>query len=89
VKTKQIKQLTTKAIGELEKMVVKTEAELVAIQTDLGSGKVKNVSQLKEKKRDLAQVKTILREKQLTAPVAKPAPAKLAEKKVKVKEKAK
>lgn len=68
MKKKQIKEIRTKNIKELAVIKAKTESELVQLQSDLGSGKLKDVQRVKRKKRELAQIKTIIREKKLLEP---------------------
>ena len=65
MKKKEKDQLHTKTVKELEKLAKKFEKELVGLRIDFGAGKLKNVSSLKAKAKDLARVKTILKEKQL------------------------
>lgn len=65
MKRKQLKEIRTKSVKELKEMIVKSQAELVRLQSDLKTGKLKNVCEQKEKKRELAVEKTILREKEL------------------------
>ncbi|MFC1727534.1 50S ribosomal protein L29 [Patescibacteria group bacterium] len=71
MKLKQIKALHSKSVKELMELLKKTEKELVSLKMDLGIGKLKNVRQVREKKRDLARVKTILRKKELEVPKTK------------------
>lgn len=65
MKRKDIQELHSKTIKELKESAKKLQKELVQLQTDLGAGKLKNVHQIKTKRRDLAKVKTIIREKEL------------------------
>lgn len=64
-KKRKIQDLSSYSIQQLRGLVVKTQAELIKLETDLGGGKLKNVHRVKKKRRDLARVKTILREKEL------------------------
>jgi ribosomal protein L29 len=41
--------------------------ELARLRADYGSGKLKNVHQIKTKRHDLARIKTVVRARQLTA----------------------
>ena len=67
MKKKEKKELHSKTIKELEKLISKVEKELVLLKTDFGAGKLKDVCQLKKKRQDLARVKTILKSKELEA----------------------
>lgn len=62
MKTKQIKELRTKTKEDLQALIEKTQQELIQLQVDLQAGQLKNVRQLFLKKRDLARIKTILKE---------------------------
>jgi len=65
MKRKDIQELHGRSIKELKELMKKTQGELVQLRTDLGAGKLKNVHQIKMKRRDLARIKTIIREKEL------------------------
>jgi large subunit ribosomal protein L29 len=65
MKRKLLKSTQSKSVAELKKLMAKAQEDLVRLRTDLGSGKLKDVHQVKKKKRDLARYKTILREKEL------------------------
>lgn len=49
--------------GDLEKMILEKKGELVGLGFDLSAGKVKNIRQIKETKRDIARLNTILKQK--------------------------
>lgn len=63
MKKKEVSQLHTKSSQELKNLIEKMEEELVKMKVDLESGKLKDVRAVLKKRRDLARVKTILREK--------------------------
>lgn len=65
MKKKQLAELHTKDEKELTKMIVDLQTELVKLRTDLGAGKLKDVQQVNKKGRDLARIKTIIKEKEL------------------------
>ena len=73
MKKKQLDELHAKSVKELKESVKKIQGELVQLRTELGAGKLKNVHQIKLKRRDLARIKTILREKELLKPDKKQA----------------
>ncbi|PJE69155.1 50S ribosomal protein L29 [Candidatus Shapirobacteria bacterium CG10_big_fil_rev_8_21_14_0_10_38_14] len=65
MKKKEIAQLRTKDKKELSGLIQKTQGELVKLQIEFQAGKLKNINQLILKRRDLARMKTILKEKEL------------------------
>tara|TARA_Y100000310_G_C20066211_1_gene527238 strand:- start:195 stop:410 length:216 start_codon:yes stop_codon:yes gene_type:complete len=71
MKSKDIKQLHTQTIGELKEAAEKVQAELARLRIDLGLGKIKDTHQLSKKQRDLARIKTILRDKEFHEALAR------------------
>jgi large subunit ribosomal protein L29 len=67
MKKKQLKELHQKSVKELDQLGEKIQKELVQLRIDWGAGKLKNVNQITQKNRDLARVKTIMREKELAS----------------------
>lgn len=65
MKKKELKTLKTKNKPELKEFIKKTEEELIRLGVDLAAGRVKNVCLLAQKRHNLAQVKTILKIKEL------------------------
>lgn len=65
MKRKEVKELPAKKKEELEKAIQKTIEEIVKLKMDKQVGKLKNISLLREKKRDLARLKTVLKNKEL------------------------
>ena len=59
------KDLITKTKPELVKLVEDLWFNLVKTQTDLAAGRLKNVSLLGQQKKQLARLKTALRQKEL------------------------
>ncbi len=65
MKKKELKELRTKTVEELRKLIKKTQEELVGLKIEKKAGKLKDVHQPKKKSDDLARLKTILKEKEL------------------------
>jgi large subunit ribosomal protein L29 len=57
------KELRGKKIGELEKILKEKREKLKNLKLDLIQGKLKNVREIRETKRDIARILTILRSK--------------------------
>lgn len=64
MKRKAITELHQKNKEELKTMLDKTNLEVVHLKMEKQSGKLKNVSSLNSKKREVARIKTILKEKE-------------------------
>jgi large subunit ribosomal protein L29 len=56
----KIQELRQKSKEELQKLLVNHRETLRNLQFDLASGKVKNVRQIREFKKDIAKILTIL-----------------------------
>jgi len=65
MKRKEIKENHQKSQEELKQQAKKIAEELVKLRMEKQVGKLKNVRLLKQKKNQLAIIKTILREKEL------------------------
>lgn len=65
MKRKEIKALHEKTKEELEKILEEARLSLVKLRTDLASGKTKNVSALAQKRDEIAQILTIIKEKEI------------------------
>lgn len=63
-KTKEQK-LIDKPIIELKKLLRETQAEWFKLKMDLRVGKLKDVHAPKKKRKEIARIKTIIREKEL------------------------
>ena len=61
MKTKEIRQMS---IEELGKKVVELKSELFNLRFQLATGQLDNPSNIKAVKKDIARVKTILRERE-------------------------
>jgi large subunit ribosomal protein L29 len=57
------KELREKKIEELEKILKEKREKLKNLKLDLIQGKLKNVREIRETKRDIARILTILKEK--------------------------
>lgn len=66
MKRKEIKENRQKSKEELKQQVKKIAEELVKLRMEKQVGRLKNVRLIKQKKNQLAIIKTILREKELT-----------------------
>lgn len=66
MKKNDLATLKKKPIAEIEKELHEFRAKLVNLQFDLAAGKVKNIHEVHETKRSIAQLLTILRERSLT-----------------------
>lgn len=65
MKTKDLKQLRTKTIKELEGLVRDKKQELLLYYAKIKAGKEKNTSLIKKVRRDIAQILTIIKEKEI------------------------
>lgn len=65
MKKSQIKELRAKTEAELKKMVLSQREDLARIFVDLRSRKLKNVALVTNKKKAIATILTLLREKEL------------------------
>ncbi len=70
MKKSVFKDLRNKSEEELKKMVADTKKELVKIMVQHKSGKLKDVMLSRRKKKDIARMLTILREKKITQETA-------------------
>lgn len=66
MKKKEIKELHVKPIAELKELIKKARVELVKLRLEQGAGKLKNVHLVAQKRHDLARLKTILKESELS-----------------------
>lgn len=56
------KEIRKKTKEELEKLLAEKRKKLTQLRFDLAAGKVKNVREIRETKKDIARILTILRE---------------------------
>lgn len=60
MKSNEIKELKNKPVSELEKMLEGDEEKLRNLKFDLVAGKVKNVTELRNLKKQIARLKTFI-----------------------------
>lgn len=65
MKKKDLTDLRNKKINELEKLLAKKRHQLVNVQAKIKAGQEKNLKKAKNTRRDIAQILTIIREKEL------------------------
>ena len=65
MKKKELKELHQKSQQDLQSLMKKAQEELVKLKMDRKAGRLKNVRLPENKRRDLARIKTILKEKEL------------------------
>lgn len=63
MKTREIKELKTKPLAELQKLLTDHRERLRVLTFDLAAGKVKNVSELRSVKKNIARILTIVNDK--------------------------
>jgi large subunit ribosomal protein L29 len=65
MKKKEKKEFFAKTIQELRKLLEEKKEELFQLSQELAQGKLKNTRSVFHKKKDIARILTILREKEL------------------------
>lgn len=65
MKKKELGEIKNKNKGQLQKMVSDLRKELSNMHIESSMGKIKNLHQIKNKKKDIARVLTVLSFKQL------------------------
>ncbi|RLC32833.1 50S ribosomal protein L29 [Candidatus Woesebacteria bacterium] len=65
MKKKDIQDLRSKKIAELDKIVAKKKQESIMADAKMRTGQEKKIKKVKNLKREIAQVLTIIREKQI------------------------
>ncbi len=63
----EIKELRTKPEAELQKMLLELQDKLRDLRFKVGSEQVKNVREIREIRKTVAQIKTLLKEKLILA----------------------
>lgn len=66
MKRRDVKDLSTKSKEELMQMLTQLREEMKKNTLEIAMRKLKNVSFLREKKKDIARILTKIREKELT-----------------------
>ena len=65
MKTKEKKELFTKSIKELDSLIIEAKDALTGLKLEKVQNKLKNTSQLTRKRKEIAQMMTVLRMKEL------------------------
>lgn len=65
MKAKELKELRVKSVAELENEVKELKTELFKLRFQLATNQLDNPLKIKEVKRDIARVKTLIKEKEL------------------------
>lgn len=65
MKAKDLSVVRENSVEELQKKVIDLKAELFNLRFQLATGQLENPMRVKEVKKSIAQLKTILREKEL------------------------
>jgi large subunit ribosomal protein L29 len=60
----RIQELRQKSKTELQKLLEEKRARLTQVCFDLAAGKIKNVREIREIKKDIARILTLLKEKE-------------------------
>lgn len=71
MKKKGLKDLRVKEIDELKKLVSEKRKETSVIYTKVKTGQEKNLKKVKGLKKEIAQILTIIREKEIKASLKK------------------
>ena len=66
MKIKEKKEMFAKTDKELRKMLKEAKAALLDLVLDLGQNKLKNTSLISKKRKEVALIKTALKEKELS-----------------------
>jgi large subunit ribosomal protein L29 len=67
MKANELSTLRENNVSELQSKVMELKGELFNLRFQLATGQLENPSRIKEVKKSIAQLKTILREKELKA----------------------
>lgn len=65
MKTNSLKELHGKSKEELTKTLLKLRGDIKRLTIDLATGKLRNTNEIANRKRDIAQVLTLLHQKEL------------------------
>ncbi|TDT50426.1 50S ribosomal protein L29 [Fonticella tunisiensis] len=65
MKANELKSIRGSSISELQKRIIDLKAELFQLRFQLATGQLENPMRIKAVKKEIAQLKTILREKEL------------------------
>lgn len=64
MKTKEKKELQTKTLQELQVLLLQVKAEVATLSFDMKQGKVKDTVLVSRRKKDIAKIATVLRQKE-------------------------
>ena len=67
MKDKELKALMEKPTAELDTELKNKKGELINLRFQLATGQLQNTAAIRECKRDIARVKTIIRQRELKA----------------------
>jgi large subunit ribosomal protein L29 len=67
MKTSELKELMTKTTAELDTDLKDKKSELFNLRFQLATGQLQNTSAIQRCKRDIARVKTIIRQREIKA----------------------
>ena len=67
MKTNELKELMTKSTDELDTDLKNKKTELFNLRFQLATGQLQNTSAIQRVKRDIARVKTIIRQREIKA----------------------
>lgn len=66
MKAEELKNLRVKSVAELESEVKELKSELFKLRFQLATNQLDNPVKIREVKRDIARVKTLIKEKELS-----------------------
>lgn len=67
MKTKELQEMRENSVEEMNKKVLELKAELFNLRFQLATGQLENPLRIKDVKKSIAQVKTIIKEQELNA----------------------
>ena len=67
MKSKELKELKDKTVAELDTQLKDKKAELFNLRFQLATGQLQNTMAISNCKRDIARVKTIIRQREMQA----------------------
>lgn len=76
MKTKDLQKTRSLKLADITRSVVKKRKEIDVVSAKIGAGKEKNLKKSKNLKRDLAQMLTIIKEKEIAGKIEKVATKK-------------
>jgi large subunit ribosomal protein L29 len=67
MKTKELQEMRENSVAEMNKKVMELKAELFNLRFQLATGQLENPLRIKDVKKSIAQVKTLIKEQELNA----------------------